>query len=117
MGDAVPHGRTAGVDAQQSGLRERPQELGLPVDTGWVWAPKNSAGNAVRFAELEAKLVNVHGRVKSFYASNNPDLLGHVTLYDPVIERMKVTQALRGALYHDELHFDHIKELTRKLKG
>ena len=58
----------------------------------------------------------MHRQARSFYADKDSALLGHVPIYDPVIGWMNLIQGLRIALYHDELHFDHIDELLAQLE-
>ena len=53
-------------------------------------------------------------RLHTFYSSRDPDLLGHVMLYDPVMGSMNLIQALRLGIYHDELHYDVMDRLLSR---
>ena len=105
--------RSKPYEVDYDNVYERPN---FPMNTGWMWPARHTPERPLSHAELEQGLTDVHCQAHFFYSSKDPDLLGHVPVYDPVIGRMNLIQALRVALYHDELHFDHVRELLAELE-
>ena len=100
--------------------RSRPYEVEIenhyarpdfPMGTGWIWAPRHTPEKSITLSALKDRLSEIHQQASEFYASREPDLLGHVTLYDPVMGWMNLVQALRLGIYHDELHYDVIESI------
>jgi len=89
---------------------------GFPMNTGWLWSPRHTPQKNISLARLCTEIQEVHLHYREFYTSKNPDLLGHITLYDPVIGRINLIQALRVILYHDQLHYKDVVKLAAKYK-
>jgi len=83
----------------------------FPMKVGWMWPPRYTPERPVPLAVLGANLAVVHGRARAFYEGKDPELLAHVSLYDPAIGRLNLVQALRVGVYHDELHFEQIRAM------
>jgi len=83
----------------------------FPMGTGWIWAPRHTPDKPLALSALKDRLSDIHRRTSEFYASREPDLLGHVALYDPAMGWMNLIQALRLGIYHDELHYAVIEGL------
>lgn len=81
---------------------ERP---GFPLNVGWLWKPEHSASRPLGLQELQDKLASEHAAIRHFYSGKEEYLLGHVSLYDPVIGWLNLIQALRVGIYHDAHHF------------
>lgn len=86
---------------------ERPN---FPMSAGWIWPPKYTPKRPTTLATLEENLESLYRDLVAFYADKDPALLGHVVMYDPPIGRVNLIQGLRVNVYHDELHFNQIRE-------
>jgi hypothetical protein len=85
----------------------------FPMNVGWLWPPRHTAARPVSLDRLQKELCEVHGRIERFYHSRDPALLGNLPLWDPAIGSLNMIQALRVGLYHDQLHYDHIRSLLQ----
>jgi len=83
----------------------------FPMNTGWIWAPRHTPERPLPLSALKDRLRDIHQWIEVFYSRRDPHLLGHVTLYDPVMGSMNLIQALRLGIYHDELHYDVLDRL------
>jgi hypothetical protein len=90
---------------------------GFPMNTGWFWSPKYTPGKPTSLDDLENNLTNIHKEVKKFFTGKDPDYLGHVSLYDPVMGWLNLIRALRVGLYHDELHVEQIEDVLQRIKN
>jgi len=88
----------------------------FPMNSGWMWPPKYSPRQPAGLADLSRSLAQVHAQYRTFYALKNPDILGHITFFDPAIGRLNLIQALRVGLYHDQLHFEDALRLADEIK-
>lgn len=88
---------------------------GFPQNVGWIWPPKHTPLKPIPLTQLHANLSAIHGRYEQFYAERDQDLLGHVWLPDPVIGRVNLIVTLRIGLYHDEVHFDDVRQRLPQL--
>jgi hypothetical protein len=84
---------------------------GFPMNVGWIWPPKHTPEKAIPLAVLEWNLVETHRQVYKFWAGKDPDLLGHVSVWDPAMGWLNLILVLRVGLYHDELHFETIRQI------
>ena len=89
---------------------------GFPMNSGWMWAPKRTAKKPASLVDLSQSLAHVHAQYRAFYALKDPDILGHITLFDPAIGRLNLIQALRVGLYHDQLHYEDALKLADEIK-
>ena len=80
----------------------------FPMHTGWIWPPKYKPDNPISLSALMANLTAIHNKADQFFSSTDPDLLGHVVLWDPVMGWANLIQTLRIGIYHDELHYEEI---------
>ena len=87
----------------------------FPMNVGWIWAPKHRPDKPLPLPALKGRLSDIHQQARMFYAGREPDLLGHVSLYDPVMGWMNLVQALRLGIYHDELHYEVIARSLSEL--
>ena len=85
----------------------------FPMNVGWLWPPRHTPGRPVSLDRLQMELSEVHSRIERFYNSKDPAQLGNLPLWDPAIGSLNMIQALRVGLYHDQLHYDHIRSLLR----
>jgi len=81
---------------------------GFPQKVGWIWPPRYTPVHPAPYALLKRNLEKVHQQAEEFYLSRDALLLGHVSLYDPAIGNINLIQALRVAVYHDEMHIEQI---------
>ena len=88
---------------------------GFPLNTGWIWSPKYKPGNPTSLEVLKDNLTDIHGEVRKFFAGKDPDYLGHVSLYDPVMGWLNLIRALRVGLYHDDLHIEQIQDVLQRI--
>lgn len=86
---------------------------GFPQKVGWMWPPRYTPARPVSLDILCEGVVAIQTRVRAFYSSKDPDLLGHVALWDPAIGTLNLIQALRVGVYHDEVHIASIREMMR----
>ncbi len=103
-------GRPYAVDYDN--VYERP---GFPMNVGWIWPPRARPDRPLPAARILADLRAVHDDFAAFYTARDPAVLGHVSVWDPVIGWMNLIQVLRVGLYHDELHFADARALARAL--
>ena len=88
---------------------------GFPLNTGWIWSPKYTPGTPTSLHILEDNLTNTHQEVRKFFTGKDPDYLGHVSLYDPVLGWLNLIRALRVGLYHDKLHVEQIEDILQRI--
>lgn len=88
---------------------------GFPLNTGWIWSPKYTPNKPTSLQDLMGNLTNVHQDVKEFYIGKELDLLGHVSLWDPVMGWLNLIRALRVGLYHDGLHIEQIQDTLKRV--
>jgi hypothetical protein len=88
---------------------------GFPLNTGWLWSPKYTPDKPTSLEILKENLINIHAEVRKFFAGKDPDYLGHVSLYDPVMGWLNLIRALRVGLYHDALHIEQIQDVKSRL--
>lgn len=88
---------------------------GFPLNTGWIWSPKYTPGKPTTLDVLKENLAKTHKEVRNFFSGKDPDYLGHVSLYDPVMGWLNLIKALRVGLYHDDLHIEQIQEVKLRL--
>jgi hypothetical protein len=86
---------------------------GFPQKVGWIWPPKYTPSHPAPYDLLKQNLAGEYRKVEEFYLGRDALLLGHVPLSDPAIGTANLIQALRVAVYHDEMHIEQIL-LTRK---
>lgn len=78
---------------------------GFPLNVGWMWPPKHSAGHPVALPDLKQAIEAEHRRVRLFYEGKDERLLGHALLWDPAIGALNLVQALHVGVHHDAHHF------------
>jgi hypothetical protein len=93
------------------------QRPGFPMHMGWLWSSKYSPSNPSSYAEVKRSLTKKHNQIYAFFESKNPDLLGHVRLYDPAVGRINLIQVLRIGIYHDQLHYRDVIKLAEEFKA
>jgi hypothetical protein len=86
---------------------------GFPQKVGWMWPPRYTPTRPVSLDILREGMDAIQARVSAFYRSKDPDLLGHVVLWDPAIGTLNLIQALLVGVYHDEVHIDSIQTMLR----
>jgi hypothetical protein len=84
---------------------------GFPQNIGWLWPAKNDPEHPASLQELRKLRDETDKEVLDFYRDKRVDVLGHIPLFDPAIGWLNLIQALQSGLYHDQLHFDHIREM------
>jgi hypothetical protein len=87
----------------------------FPLNTGWIWSPKYTPGTPTSLEILKTSLTDIHLEVRKFFTGKDPDYLGHVSLYDPVMGWLNLIRALRVGLYHDELHVEQIEGVLQRI--
>lgn len=85
----------------------------FPQNVGALWPSRYNAARPAALEMLRAGVEQIHRQTRAFYAGKDPDLLGHVALWDPAIGTVNLIQALRVGVYHDEVHIDSIREMLR----
>lgn len=88
---------------------------GFPQKVGWMWPPYYTPGRPAAYDFLKQNLVITHQQVEKFYLARDVLLLGNVTLYDPAIGNLNLIQALRVAVYHDEMHIEQILQTLTEI--
>lgn len=99
-------------DVEIDNVYKRP---GFPLNTGWIWSPKHTPRKPTSTEVLKENLAQTHSEVRKFFTGKDPDYLGHVSLYDPVMGWLNLIRALRVGLYHDALHIEQIQGAKSKL--
>ena len=89
----------------------------FPMWTGFLWTPRHNPEKPVPLEELKAEVEAVHGRLRSFYTGKDPDVLGNIYAYDPVIGVMNLITGLKVGIDHDQLHYDDLIEMAASLKA
>jgi hypothetical protein len=89
---------------------------GFPMKVGWLWSPRHTPKRQAPLHKIEQSLAGVHARYRAFYTPKEPDLLGHIHVYDPVMGRLNLIEVLRVGIYHDQLHFEDVLALAAELK-
>ena len=126
IGSTLPYVKVAWKFQQQwaGKLRSRPFETTIqdpyrkpsfPMWVGFLWKPRYTPRNPVPLAELKAENRDLHAAVRAFYAPKDPQLLGHAFVYDPLFGWINLIVTLRIGIYHDQLHFEDMIRLARKL--
>lgn len=88
---------------------------GFPQKVGWLWPPRYTPTNPAPLSALRQGVEAIQIQVSEFYGSKDPDLLGHVVLWDPAIGTLNLIQALRVGVYHDEVHISSIRKMWTNL--
>ena len=88
---------------------------GFPLNTGWIWSPKYTPSKPTSLEVLKENLTKTHLEVRKFFTGKEPDYLGHVSLYDPVMGWLNLIRALRVGLYRDDLHIEQIRDVKSRL--
>jgi len=91
------------------------KRLGFPLNTGWIWSQKYTPRKPTSLDDLEDNLTKTQQEVRKFFTGKDPDYLGHVSLYDPVMGWLNLIRALRVGLYHDELHVEQIEDVLQRI--
>lgn len=86
----------------------------FPLNVGWIWPPKHTPEKALPLAILKWNLIQTHRQIYKFWAGKDPDMLGHVNVWDPVMGWLNLILALRVGLYHDELHFESVRLILER---
>ena len=68
-------------------------------------------------SQVMAELRGLHGAIREFYAGKPEDVLGHVSVYDPLFGWLMVILALRLGIHHDQLHYDDVLTLAQAMPG
>ena len=89
---------------------------GFPLNTGWIWSPKYTQQKPTSLEMLKENLTQIHAEVRKFFTGKDPDYLGHVSLYDPVMGWLNLIRALRVGIYHDALHLEQIQDVKMKIE-
>ncbi len=85
----------------------------FPQKVGWLWPPHYTPSHPVRLDTLRVGVEAINAKTCAFYRSKDPDLLGHIVLWDPAIGMLNLIQALRVGVYHDEVHIASIRAMLR----
>jgi hypothetical protein len=88
----------------------------FPMNAGWIWPPKYTPNKPAPLATLRRSIHEIHQKYRRFYEGKNPNLLGHIRIYDPVLGRMNLILVLRVGVYHDQLHFQDVIKLAAELR-
>jgi hypothetical protein len=89
---------------------------GFPMNVGWIWPPKFTPQKPAPLEKIERSLARVHAQYRAFYVGKDPDLLGHIHVFDPVIGKMNLIVVLRVGIYHDQLHYDDVVAMAAEIK-
>lgn len=93
------------------------REETFPMWVGFVWTPRHNPRRPVPLEQLKAETRGLHQQVRDFYTGKDEAVLGHVSLYDPLIGSLNLIVCLRVGLYHDQLHYDDVIKMARVLRG
>jgi len=89
------------------------QRPDFPLWVGIFWPSKHCQRKPLTMQQLQANLAKEHRTIRRFFQSKDPDVLGNMYFYDPVIGWINMIQALRIGAFHDQHHYD----LARKIGG
>ena len=81
----------------------------MPSWVGFLWPPKRTPSRPAPLAELEWALADEHGAIERFFAGKPERLLGHLSLWDPAIGRLRLVQVLRVGVHHDPHQFAAVR--------
>lgn len=85
----------------------------FPQKVGWLFPSRYTPHRPAPLDVLYAGVHEAHAQASAFYAGKDPDVLGHVVLWDPAIGSVNLIQALRVAVFHDEVHIDSIRQMIK----
>jgi hypothetical protein len=86
------------------------------MDVGWLCPPKYTPKRPIPLDSLQQRIDVVHRKYRRFFSAKDPDLLGHVYLYDPALGRLNLIQVLRVGIYHDRLHYQDVTKMADNFK-
>ena len=89
----------------------------FPMWVGFLWKPRFTPDRQVPLDKVMDENRVLHAVVRSFYESKDPDLLGHVHVFDPLFGFINLIVTLRIGIYHDQLHFDDVLKRAEELKS
>ena len=88
----------------------------FPMWVGFLWTPRHSSREPVPLEQLKDNLRSLHAEARAFYENKDQSILGHIHVFDPLIGRPNLIQALRVGIYHDQLHYDDVHKLASELQ-
>ncbi len=89
----------------------------FPMWVGFLWKPRSNPRKPTSLEKVMDENRILHAAVRSFYEGKDPDLLGHVHVFDPLFGFINLIVTLRIGIYHDQLHFDDVLKRVAVLKG
>jgi len=88
----------------------------FPMWVGFLWTPRHNPRRPVPLSTVVEKLRGLHAEVRDFYTGKDEDILGNISLYDPMFGRLNLIVTLRLGLYHDQLYYDDVVAQAGKFK-
>ena len=89
----------------------------FPQKVGWLFPSRYTPDRPATLDALHAGVREAHAQAAAFYAGKDADVLGHVILWDPAIGVVNLIQALRIAVYHDEVHIETMSKMIQAVRG
>jgi hypothetical protein len=89
----------------------------FPHWVGFMWKPRYTPKRPLALEKLKTENRDLHAAVRLFYGDKDPDLLGHVFVYDPMFGLVNLIVTLRIGIYHDQLHFDDVFIMAAKVRS
>lgn len=85
----------------------------FPHWTGFLWTPHYHPEKPAPLDVIMKENRDLHAAVRAFYEDKDADLLGNISVYDPLMGSMNLIIVLRVGIYHDQLHFDDVLKMVR----
>lgn len=104
------------VDHYATEIEDPYRKLSFPMWVGILWKPRFTPRHPVPIEKLKTANRNLHAAVRAFYVEKDPTLLGNTFVYDPLFGVINLIVTLRIGIYHDQLHFDDVINLSAALK-
>jgi len=101
----------------QTGIDNVYRRPSFPQKVGWLFPSRYTPQRPAALDALYAGVREAHAQAAAFYAGKDADVLGHVILWDPAIGVVNLIQALRIAVYHDEVHIDTIRKMIQAVRA
>lgn len=88
----------------------------FPQWVGFMWTPRFNPRKPVSLQQLKTEIRDLHTNLRQFFEGKDEDVLGNLSIYDPVFGWCNLIVTLRIGIYHDQLHFDDVLKQAAAFK-
>ena len=110
------YGRLRRSRPYAAGIEDLYRSPKFPQWVGFMWTPRYNNRKPVSLDALKKEMRDLHADVRAFYEGKDEDVLGNLSLYDPLFGWCKLILTLRIGIYHDQLHFDDVLKQAAAFK-